>query len=231
MAFGRLALGSRVPNRRLIFTAGALAVLNAKVVHIYSHISAVPAHELRLWSYSFFAQDVTLLILIRLLFDHWVSGLTSTPRCIVTLTTGLLVFYNTFISLVAVSFYIVAGAEIRWRNAAIATDAESWAVISSGTVSFIVVVCLTLTVSWLLQNIYYGVFGYAADLVNWPFALLWRTIRRTDPSQNRYAELAQRDAEQAIKSDFENDDASESEASSFAKAPTEQAVQIGRAHV
>ncbi|KPM42478.1 hypothetical protein AK830_g4053 [Neonectria ditissima] len=202
-----LALASRFANRRLIFTFAALAVWSAKVVHIYNHMSAIPAHQLRLWGTSFFAQDVGLLILIRLLLDHWVVGLDKL-RFVVNAITAILVSYVVAISIIAVSFYIVAGAEVHWRNVAVVTDASSRAIMLSGIISFIVVVCLTLLFSWVFQDICYCVYGYAADVVNWPLAFVWRLSRRVILPRTRYFQLPAQDVEYAAKYDFDDDDSS-----------------------
>lgn len=201
MAPRRFAIGlcMRLANRRFVFTVAALAVLSAKFVHIYDHLSAVPGFQLKRWGLSFFAQDVAVLIFIRLLLDHWVSGLTSKPRFLVNILTAVAILYNISIGMVSVSFYLAAGAEIHWRNAALATDSSSWGLLLSGFMSFILVFCLIVLFSWLLQDVYYGFFGYAADIVNWPFAFVYRSMRRVALPQ--YSQIPQLDVEYAVKDD------------------------------
>ncbi|KAM5355022.1 hypothetical protein ACJ41O_001668 [Fusarium nematophilum] len=200
-------LGSRFANRRLVFTVAALSMGVAKVVHIYDHLSAVPGHQLKLWGLSFFAQDVALLILLRLLLDHWVSPLTNKPRAIVASITGFLLFYNIAISIIAVSFYFASGGEIHFRNIGLATDSSSWGLLLSGLLSFTLTVCGILLFGSLLQDVCYGIYGIAADVVNWPFAFAWQTIRRFVLPQTRYSQVPQLDVEDPAKPGFDQNEA------------------------
>ncbi|KAF5661376.1 lipoteichoic acid synthase yvgj [Fusarium heterosporum] len=187
---------SRFANRRFFFTFTALAVLNAKLVHIYDHQEAVHPHLWREWSYSFVGQDMALLTVIRLLLDHWIVGLPFIIRLLVTFFNGIFMVYNAAISIVFVSFYLVAGSEIHLRNVSLPTDPSSRALMLSGSLSFALVLCMTFSFAWALQNICYGLFGYPADIANWPFAVTWRLSRQILLLNNSYSKVPQFDVEE-----------------------------------
>ncbi|SPJ88881.1 related to sulfatase [Fusarium torulosum] len=201
------AVVSRFANRRFFFTFTALAIWSAKIVHIYDHQEAVHPHLLREWAYSFVSQDIAIITLFRLLLDHWIVGLPFPIRLLITFFNGLLMLYNAAVGIVFVSFYLVAGSEIHLRNVSLPTDPSSRALMLSGSLSFALVLCMTFSCAWLLQNVCYGLFGYPADIVNWPFAMAWRILRRLILPSGNYSQVPQFDAEdQAKLPNYEHDD-------------------------
>lgn len=195
-----------IANRRFFFTVTALAVLSAKVSHIYSHFSSLPPHQIQKWGFSLFTQDVALLILTRLLLEYRANTPASKLRSAVGAFTGFLIIFNVLLGIVGVSFVIVTGSEVHWRNIAFATDASSWVILLSGIVSFIIVICLNFIFGWLLQDFCYSLFGYAADVASWPFAFIWRKLGHTLP-QTQYARIPQKDVERVSK--YESNEADE----------------------
>ncbi|KAJ4002650.1 hypothetical protein NW752_002528 [Fusarium irregulare] len=188
----------RFANRRFFFTFTALAVWSAKIIHIHDHRTAVHPTYLQEWAYSFVAQDIAVLTLIRLLLDHWLAG-PFILRVVVALFNGLFMFYNAAFSLIFVSFYLAAGSEIHLRNVSLPTDPSSRALILSGSLSFVMAFCLNLVASWLFQNICYGIYGYFADVVNWPFAATWRLFSRYVLRRSSYLQIPQIDIEDQVK--------------------------------
>ncbi|VUC24093.1 unnamed protein product [Clonostachys rosea] len=198
---------SRLANRRFAFTLTALAVLVAKFVHIHSHLSALSTQQLLLWTYSFFAQDLGLLIFIRLLLDHWVAQASKGSRFAIATLTNTLIAYNVFLGLVATTFYVVSGSEIRWRNVAVASDASSRALVLTGTVTFVIIIGLNLGCSWLLQDACYGLFGIFADVVNACFCFVARLLARVFCCRSRaYSKIPQQDVEYYRRSSFDLSD-------------------------
>ncbi|KAK5988502.1 hypothetical protein PT974_09985 [Cladobotryum mycophilum] len=65
-----LSIALQFANRRFAFAFVVVSALVAKVIHIYSHRSALPMAHLLLWGYSFFAQDMALLVVVCLLLDQ-----------------------------------------------------------------------------------------------------------------------------------------------------------------
>ncbi|KAL4731582.1 hypothetical protein ACLX1H_000555 [Fusarium chlamydosporum] len=189
----------RFANRRFFFAFTAVAVWGAKIIHIHDHHAAVHPILLRQWGYSFVAQDIVVLTLIRLLLEHWIVGLPFALCILVTLCNGLFMLYNAAFSIIFVSFYFAAGSEIHLRNVSLPTDPSSRALILSGSLSFAMVLCLTFASAWLLQNICYCVHGYFADVVNWPLAKTWHIFRRYVLRKSNYSQVPQMDIEDQVK--------------------------------
>ncbi|KPM42774.1 hypothetical protein AK830_g3784 [Neonectria ditissima] len=187
---------SRLANRRFIFTLVALAVCGAKGAHLHNHRFSVAPKRMLLFFFSFFTQDVLLLLFIRLLLGHWVPSTPGKLRLVVTAITGGLISYNVLLGVISVSFYIVAGSEIHWRNIGFVADPTSRAILLSGLMTFIAVVGLSLFLSSLLQGACYGLFGWGADIVNWPVAFIGRKLSPSRDFRVTYAEIPQRDSEQ-----------------------------------
>ncbi|KAI1055427.1 hypothetical protein LB506_011464 [Fusarium annulatum] len=175
--FRRICLlyASKLANQRLAFTLTLLAVCAAKGVHLHNHRASVTPKRMLLFFFSFFTQDILLLLLIRLLLSHWVPG-AGKPRSIVNTLAFSLITYNTIICTVSVSFYLVSGSEIHWRNIGFMADPTAQAIILSGLTAFIGVFCVFACLGALLQVPCYSLFGWGADLVNWPLTFICRQL-------------------------------------------------------
>lgn len=186
-------VGSRLANRQIIFTFTVLAILEAKLIHIHSHRFAVAPARLLSYFGSFFTQDILVLILIRLLLDHWVPR-ARLPCILTTAATGVFISYNVILSTASVSFYLVSGAEIHWRNITLVSDPTSRAIVLSGLVTFLLVVSVSLCLSWLLQTTCYRIFGLAADMLNFPLALAAKRLNHFWRNRISYGRIPQQDA-------------------------------------
>ncbi|KAJ4325093.1 hypothetical protein N0V84_003637 [Fusarium piperis] len=198
-------LGSRLANRQIIFTFAALAILEAKLIHIHSHRFAVAPSRLLSYFGSFFTQDILLLILIRLLLDHWLPR-ASLPYFFITAVTGVFIIYNVALATASVSFYLVSGSEIHWRNINLVSDPTSRAIMLSGLVTFLLVVAVSLLCSWLLQNICYRIFGWAADMFNFPLALAAKRLNQFWRNRISYGRIPQQDATESPDNRFSDVD-------------------------
>ncbi|KZZ94149.1 sulfatase domain protein [Moelleriella libera RCEF 2490] len=177
------ALASRCSNRRFAFALAAVSVLAAKGVHIYSHVAALSQDHLARWGYSFFAQDLALLLLIRLFLDNWTSTLVQPLQCLVTRAVGVLLSIVIALGVINVSFFVVSGSEIHWRDIGLAGDASSWSMFLSGLFSLALVACFAFAAGWVLQDLLFGLFGLGSNLIKWPLA----AILRNTPAVNRLA--------------------------------------------
>lgn len=169
-------LVSRIANRRFVFTLACLAVCGAKGAHLHNHRASVAPKRMLLFFFSFFTQDVLFLLLLRLLLDHWLVSRPGYLRRLVTTLTFGLVSYNVPVSIFSISFYLVAGSEIHWRNIGFVTDPAALPVLVSGLMTLAGVVCFFIFLSAVLQDACYGLFGWGADIVQWPITF---TGRRT----------------------------------------------------
>ncbi|KAG5981258.1 hypothetical protein E4U55_003131 [Claviceps digitariae] len=169
-------LASRFTNRRFVFALAVVSVLGAKAVHIHTHVTALSRVHLLRWGYSFFAQDLFLLVLIRLLLDSWVFAVVRPLKSFATFGASVLLSFVIALGAFNVSFFIVSGSEIHWRNIALAGDSSSWSMFLSGTFSLMLVVFFGLAASCVLQDVVFALFGFGSDLVKWPVgAILQRT--------------------------------------------------------
>lgn len=173
-----LAFASRFANRRLVFSIAAVSILGAKWVHIYAHISALPPAEMARWGLSFFAQDTALLLMLRLLLDAELP-LFAAVGCLRFLATSLacvITFVQHVLASINISFFVVAGSELHWRNIGLAGDSSSWSVLLTGLVSCSIAFVAILIVGWLLQDFSFAFAGMALDIVKLPLTFLFSKI-------------------------------------------------------
>jgi hypothetical protein len=170
-------LGSRIANRRFAFAVVAIAMLGAKILHIYAHHQAVSGKKMALWGYSFFAQDTVLLVLIRSTLEPWPAWI---PVIVSRLALALSATIATFvlaISIVSSSFFVASGSEMHWRNIGFASDPSSRALLLTGIFSLFLVVGIVLFLSYLLQDFVFAVFGFVAGIITWPVRCLHGIVR------------------------------------------------------
>ncbi|KAG8417026.1 hypothetical protein J3459_013079 [Metarhizium acridum] len=173
-----LAFASRFANRRLVFSIAAVSILGAKWVHIYAHITALPTAEMARWGLSFFAQDTALLLMLRLLLDAELP-LFAAVGCLRFLATSLacvITFVQHVLASINISFFVVAGSELHWRNIGLAGDSSSWSVLLTGLVSCSIAFVAILIVGWLLQDFCFAFAGMALDIVKLPLTFLFSKI-------------------------------------------------------
>ncbi|KAG6253499.1 hypothetical protein E4U23_007665 [Claviceps purpurea] len=205
-------MAARVTNRRFAFALAVVSVLAAKAVHIHTHVTALSRVHLLRWGYSFFAQDMFLLVFIRLLVDSWVFAAVRPVRILATFAASVLLAFVIALGAVHVSFFIVSGSEIHWRNIALAGDASSWSMFMSGTFSFMLVAFGGLAASFLLQDLVFALFGFGSNLVKWPVAAILRRIpliNRLALHKVAYGQILQHESEHVHKAvDYYSDEES-----------------------
>lgn len=189
-----LAVASRFANRRFVYAFAVVSVLGAKAVHIYSHLLALPKLALRRWGYALLAQDLALLIALRLGLD--IRRLPGTavysPRFMASMAASFLAAFVSVIGVGTMAFFAVAGSEIHWSNVGVAGDAAGRALVLSGVASLVPVLGALCLVAWVLQDFLDALGGVAADIVSWPLSAASRVLSRRLSS---YAETPQRDPE------------------------------------
>lgn len=198
--------GLRFTNRRFVFTLVALAIIAAKLIHIYSHVTALTTLDLKKWGYSFFTQDVLLLIISRFLLDtrHFPPRGSRLIRLIACSISSLFISFVTSLNMINICFFIVNGSEIHWRNVGIAGDAAGRALVLSGLVSSLIVTGVLAIFSWALQDFVFAAVGLTTDIITWLVAYITRGrfcgIQRHSPS-DQYYQIAQSDTESASKTE------------------------------
>ncbi|KAK1237183.1 hypothetical protein MKX07_006062 [Trichoderma sp. CBMAI-0711] len=187
-------LVSRFANRRFAFAVATVSIFSAKGVHIYTHLSSLPLVHLVRWGYSFFAQDVTLLVLVRLLLDPWLTEGSGWLRTATMSLASIIITYLITVGVVTVTFFAVCGSEIHWRNIGLAGDASSFAMFLSGLASLVLVLFTVLFVACIMQDICYLAAGIATDILKWPISF---ALRRSGSSAATYSQVPQLDVELA----------------------------------
>lgn len=206
-----LAFASRFANRRLVFSIAAVSILSAKWIHIYAHITALPPTEMVRWGLSFFAQDTALLLMLRLLLDAELP-LFAAVGCLRFLATSLacvITFFQHALAAINISFYVVAGSELHWRNIGLAGDSSSWSVLLTGLVSCSIAFMVILVIGWLLQDFCFAFAGMALDIVKLPFTFLFSKIpycRRGPTATVQYDHIPQKEIDLEDGSDGGSDD-------------------------
>lgn len=186
-------VAARCANRRFVLAIASVATVGAKCVHIYAHLAALPTANLLRWGPSFFMQDVALLLLVQLLLDK--QFFESTPICLRVLApiiAGTIVTVVLALACVGVSFFVMSGTELHWRNAVLATDSSSWTTLLTGLVSLSLVLVGVLLLGWVLQDLCYLVAMIVFDIIKWPLHFVLSKLPR--PSTN-YSLVTQRETD------------------------------------
>ncbi|PNY28528.1 Lipoteichoic acid synthase-like YvgJ [Tolypocladium capitatum] len=193
-----MAVAPRLVNRRFAFTIAAVAVLAAKLLHVFAHLNALQTTDLVRWGISFFAQDSALLLVLRLLVDGH-PGLFAAARwlgVVATIVASVMVSLVLLLATISISFFMVAGSELQWRNVAVAGDSSSWRMMLTGLLSCALVLAAFLVLAGVLQALCYAVAGIALDILKWPAISLigkFSTWRQRVPSDAKYEHLPQQD--------------------------------------
>lgn len=192
--------GSRFTNRRFVFTLVALAILAAKSIHIYCHEEALTKSDLKKWGYSFFTQDVLLIIIIRFLLDprHFPPSGSRSVRLVACSISSLFIAFVTTLNVINICFFAVNGSEIHWRNIGVAGDAAGRALVLSGLFSSLVVTGVLAILAWALQDLVFAAAGLTTDIITWPVAYI---TRGRSSLNEEYRQVAQSDAESAGKTE------------------------------
>jgi hypothetical protein len=153
-------------NKRFLFSILATTVLTAKVIHIYANSKALPARHLLLWTYSFFAQDLLFLSVLRSLLGSPLF-LGTRPRGWLALLGTILVTlfsaYSTIISFVSICFFSFNGSELHYRNVGFVKDSSARAVLLSGLFTASLVTLAILAFSRLVQKFLFAFFALPED--------------------------------------------------------------------
>lgn len=194
-----VAFFSRFFCRGFVYAYAAVALFSAKAIHIYAHRQGLVDGKLQKWAFSLYGQDTLVLILLRLLLNGWpfkssnaseISGRLHRPARI---SITMVISYVIALSVTNVSFFLVSGTEIHWRNAALAGDASSRALLLTGLVSLLMVIGIFLAVAWLLQDVAFIAGGLAVDFLAWPLSIIFKRNITISMPDNTYASVTQHD--------------------------------------
>ncbi|KJZ77730.1 hypothetical protein HIM_02907 [Hirsutella minnesotensis 3608] len=170
---------------RFAFAVAAASIIGAKIVHVYAHREALSSSDVLAYGISFFAQDVVVLLLLRLLLDAQSSLAMRPLRFAALALSSLIVAMSLVLAGISMSFFFVAGTELHWRNVNVAGDSSSWGMLLSGLFSLSLTVASILVLAWFLQDLCFIVTTTALTIIRWPFAYIlsklpagrWRASR------------------------------------------------------
>jgi hypothetical protein len=191
-----LVIACRFANRQFAFAMATVAILGAKVVHIYAHLSALPTTDVLLWGLSFFAQDASFLLVLRVLLDGRLFATVRWFRIVATTVASAIVTLVLLLATINISFLAVTRTELHWRNIGVAGDPSSWKALRTGLPSSALVLAALIVVAGVLQVPCYVVAGTALNILKYPVMFLFSRIptrRWHVPLKPEYEHLPQHD--------------------------------------
>ncbi|KAJ6780066.1 hypothetical protein PWT90_00995 [Aphanocladium album] len=174
-----LAPFPKAANRKFAFAFVAVAIVAAKIIHVIARERALLRRDLVIWMLSFFMQDFVLLLALRFLaeWSHSTSHKNLFLRILGRAFNSILILFSALISVVNITFFLYARAEVRWRDVAFASDSGSRGVLLSGLVTLLMVLFCITAVAGFFQNNIFMVGGAAVDAVKWPYQAFMRRRR------------------------------------------------------
>ena len=146
-----------VLDRRFIFSIASVAVLSCKLLHIYVHLLVLSRKSLVLWLPSLFAQDIAVLLLLRVMMEP--SWFGKPLRVLCLLLAALVALVQLGVAASNITFFIMIGAEPRWRNIGLVADPSSWVIMMTGAWSFAGTICGLLFAALILATPIYAFTG------------------------------------------------------------------------
>lgn len=182
---------------RFAFAVAAASVFGSKVVHVYAHCEALASSDVLAYGLSFFTQDVLLLLVLRLLLDAQSCLAVRPLRLLAASLASAIVAFSLLLAATSISFFLVAGTELHWRNIGVAGDSSSWAMLLSGLFSCSLTVGSILVTAWVLQDLCFVMTNAAFAIIQWPFSfVLGKLSRRWRSRRNvSYQHVPQDDVE------------------------------------
>ncbi|KAJ3498646.1 hypothetical protein NLG97_g977 [Lecanicillium saksenae] len=174
-----LAPFPKAANRKFAFAFVAVAIVAAKIVHVVARERALLRRDLVIWMLSFFMQDFVLLLALRFLteWSHSSSRKNLLLRILGRAFNSIAILFSALISVVNITFFLYAKAEVRWRDVAFASDSGSRGVLLSGLVTLLTVLFCITALAGFFQNNIFMVAGAAVDAVKWPYQALMQRRR------------------------------------------------------
>ncbi|KAK2791209.1 hypothetical protein FQN53_006047 [Emmonsiellopsis sp. PD_33] len=141
----------------LVFSVLVVALLAAKLLHLFQHVASIPSLPFILYLPTFFIQDVLLIIVQRLLLHCQ----TRTPWSVTGLGVAvLLAVISLGASAAQFGFYYVTGGELQWDAAgSVASDPAAMRLMMSGIVPVSISGMFMILISWLVTPFLYNKVG------------------------------------------------------------------------
>lgn len=164
-----LGVALRLFTRQFIFAIACVAILSAKLLHIYAHLDALQLHTVLGWGWSFFFQDTIVLLGLRLLVDQGIIAL-----CVSFFIAALLLLMGSG----SMAFYITAGTELRWKNMKAIHDPSAFKMLATGIVMLLIVMVVLFFVSMVLQSVCFIVADTCIDVLRIPVRFVRKYVAK-----------------------------------------------------
>jgi len=164
-----LSVALRIFTRQFIFAIATVALLGAKLLHIYAHLDALQLHTILAFGWSFFFQDTIVLLLFRVLLDQGIFAL-----CASFLVSVLLLL----MSAGSMAFYITAGTELRWKNMKAIHDPSAFKMLATGIVMLLIVMAVLFVVAMVLQSVCFVVADACIHVLKIPVRFVLKRVAK-----------------------------------------------------
>lgn len=170
---------AKLPGRKFLFSITATSLLCAKCLHIYAHLKAVAPEDVFFWGLTFFAQDVLVLLVMRMLLEqpHNCVNVGSFLRVLAVILAALIAVIQLAVSAINIAFFVMLGSELRWRNIGLATDSASRPLFLKGTGTLMLVLVALTLVARILMDVNYYLAGISLHCVKTPVVYLLTTFK------------------------------------------------------
>lgn len=174
-------------NSQFVFAITTLTLLAARVVHLYAHLDEVPEAMRRDWSWSFLGQDFAVIPLLRWLADRSPKTAATTGQRLLNFANRFLVCYIFTTCLSSVSFFLVSGVEVHWRNITEVSDPANQAILLTGLPTFLMVLGSLVTAALVTKRFLFDGASFVLD----GLSLLVHLVRSRIPfsQQSSYSVL------------------------------------------
>lgn len=204
-----MIIAPRLLNRRFAYAIGCVSCIGAKLIHIYAHLDALSTSKILHWGISFFAQDTAVLLFLRFLLDEHTFSTSRWFEVLARVVSTILVTYILVLALLSISFFVMAGSELQWRNVTVAGDSSTWSTLLTGLVTSSVVLLVLLILSGALQTVCDYAASTALSVLKWPFNQLRTICLRRGPTEIKYTHISKNDAEVQIDEGYRSDESDE----------------------
>ncbi|KAM0742712.1 hypothetical protein ACQRIT_002889 [Beauveria bassiana] len=179
MLLALLAPFPKAANRKFAFAFVAVAIVAAKIIHVIARERAFLRRDLVVWMLSFFLQDFVLLLALRFLteWSHSSCRKSLLLRILGRAFKSIASLLSALSSVINITIFLYARAEVRWRDIAFASDSSSRGVLLSGLVTLLAVLCSITVIASCFQNKIFIIGGAAIDALKRPFQYLVRRCR------------------------------------------------------
>ncbi|KAL1959706.1 hypothetical protein VTO42DRAFT_1292 [Malbranchea cinnamomea] len=165
---------------RYCFSAFFTSVLCSKIVHLYAHASSISISTFLIWGSTFFLQDVVLIFLVWFLVQRFQWRWSRIVASFVVIVAS---FGVSVMAAANISFFVVTGAEIHWRQAkGFHTGPAAIKTLVSELAALLVGLAVLLAIAWLSTDYVYQFTGEILAILTSSARSVFRCWRKRSDS-------------------------------------------------